>query len=513
MVVLISYKRGQTSIILRVKIRNSSVSTGAGLTGLTHSSTGLKISTIADNEATATTYTVAGSTIETITTLGTFATPTATKCRFKEVDATNHPGIYEIQLDNTRFAVSSSKSLLISISGATNAAECGALIPLTDLDLYDSVRAGLTGLANATPGSAGGLLIAGTNSGATSFTSGVTISSSTDYALQVTCTANSKAAVRLRGNAAATHGIIVEAIGSGDSRAATFLSSTGATTIGITGPDIGAGILLEAGVNGTAITLNGGDNIVDKPVILIDNPYVTGTGIQISGTGGPSTGIKIDTNGTAVNLVGTNTSAIVITASGTTNYCAEVTSTTSQGSIIITSTQGVGLNVKGATDGGIFQSTATGNGLTLTRDNSSYNDLNLTNNDSGTWPTVQGYASGQAPLQPTVAGRTLNVSATGLADADLKALNGNTTTAINQANAAIAVYSGTVTSSPTTTTLRDTGLTQVDSNFWNGRVIIFTSGGLKYQGAKITAFDPSTDQLTFDAMTSALSVSNTYIIV
>lgn len=145
---LISYKRSQTSVVLRVKILNSSVTTGAGLTGLTFSSSGLIISTIADNESTATAYTVAGSTIETISTLGTFATPTATKCRFKEVDSTNHKGIYEIQIDNARFAVSNAKSLLVSISGATNAAETDAVIPLTDMDPYDTVRGGMTALPN-----------------------------------------------------------------------------------------------------------------------------------------------------------------------------------------------------------------------------------------------------------------------------------------------------------------------------------------------------------------------------
>jgi hypothetical protein len=154
---LISYKRGQGSVILRVKILNSSVSTGAGLTGLTNASAGLIISTIADNEATATAYTVAGSNVETITTLGTYAAPTAGKCRFKEVDATNHPGVYEIQLADARFAVASAKSLLVSISGATNAAQCDAVIPLRDLDPYDAVRAGLSALPNAAAGANGGL--------------------------------------------------------------------------------------------------------------------------------------------------------------------------------------------------------------------------------------------------------------------------------------------------------------------------------------------------------------------
>jgi len=133
---LISYKRSATSIILRVKILNSSATTGAGLTGLTYSSSGLIISTIADNESSATPYTQAAGNIEDISTLGTYAAPTAGKCRFKEVDSTNHPGVYEIQIADARFAVSNAKFLLISISGATNVAETDCVIPLVDLDPY-----------------------------------------------------------------------------------------------------------------------------------------------------------------------------------------------------------------------------------------------------------------------------------------------------------------------------------------------------------------------------------------
>jgi len=188
---LISYKRSQTSVVLRVKILDSSVTTGAGKTGLTSASSGLKIGTIADNESTSTAYTVAGSTIETITTLGTYATPTATKCRFKEVDSTNHPGVYEIQIADARFAVSSAKSLLVSISGATNAAETDVLIPLVDNDPYTAnvtaaqIATGVWQDATAgdftvsssigkslytggvAPGGTNGLFIAGTNAATT----------------------------------------------------------------------------------------------------------------------------------------------------------------------------------------------------------------------------------------------------------------------------------------------------------------------------------------------------------
>lgn len=133
---LIGYRRGQGSIVLRVKILDSTSTEGAGLTGLAHNSSGLRIGTIADNESSSTAYTSAGSSIETIATIGTYAAPSAGKCRFAEVDATNHPGIYEIQLADARFAVSAAKGLLVSIGGATNAAECDVSIPLRDLDPY-----------------------------------------------------------------------------------------------------------------------------------------------------------------------------------------------------------------------------------------------------------------------------------------------------------------------------------------------------------------------------------------
>ena len=180
---LISYTHSQTSIILRVKILNSSVTTGAGLGSLTYASSGLIISTIADNEASATAYTVTGSTIEDITTIGTYAAPTATKCRFKEVDSTNHKGVYEIHIADARFAVASAKSLLVSISGASNAAETDVVIPLTQTDPYDNVAGGITALPAFAAGAAGGLaddtdssgrvrVVSGTSAGEISLTLG-----------------------------------------------------------------------------------------------------------------------------------------------------------------------------------------------------------------------------------------------------------------------------------------------------------------------------------------------------
>ncbi len=138
---LISYRLGQGSIILRVKIPDSSKTDNSGVTGLLFSTTGLSIATAADNESSSTVYTSAASHTETITTLGTYAAPTTSKCRFKEFDATNHPGVYEIQIADARFNVSSSKSILITILAiaASNAAQIDILIPLVQLDPYTNI--------------------------------------------------------------------------------------------------------------------------------------------------------------------------------------------------------------------------------------------------------------------------------------------------------------------------------------------------------------------------------------
>lgn len=122
-------KNGSTSNVERAKLRSST--SGQGLVGLSHLSAGLIISIQADNEATPTAYAVAGSTIETIATLGTYAAPTATKCRFREIDADDCPGDYEFQFANARYAVSGAKFLKVHVIGATDLLEKEFTIQLT----------------------------------------------------------------------------------------------------------------------------------------------------------------------------------------------------------------------------------------------------------------------------------------------------------------------------------------------------------------------------------------------
>lgn len=67
--------------------------------------------------------------------------------------------------------------------------------------------------------------------------------------------------------------------------------------------------------------------------------------------------------------------------------------------------------------------------------------------------------------------------------------------------------------SGTTTTLVDAALTQADTDFWKGNLIIFRSGNLNGQVRKITAFDPATDTLTFAPATTQAVSTHTYEIV
>lgn len=118
-------KRGATSQIVRVIILDSTSTTGAGCTGLTYTSTNLVIAFIRESSRSSVVY--SGANIEDITTIGTYQAPSsASKCRFKAVDETNFPGLYEIHVHNdavifTEADSSVSPSVSSSISASISA--------------------------------------------------------------------------------------------------------------------------------------------------------------------------------------------------------------------------------------------------------------------------------------------------------------------------------------------------------------------------------------------------------
>lgn len=133
--------------IIRVFVQDTSSASAAGLTGLTSASSGLRIDVLRELDATVTSYTVAGSTIETITTLGTYAAPTATKARFKEIDATALPGFYEIHLAQALLGTADlSRFLSGALRGATNMPTVPFEIQLDAMNTQDARYGGLTSL-------------------------------------------------------------------------------------------------------------------------------------------------------------------------------------------------------------------------------------------------------------------------------------------------------------------------------------------------------------------------------
>jgi hypothetical protein len=131
-----------------VRMVLTDATTGQPITSLTPASTGLRISTIGDNEASGTAYT--GANILSIATPGTYAAPGANQCRFGVVDTTNHPGLYEFQFLNPRLTPANAASVIVSIQApGTNLLPMSLQIDLdAQVDVYKN---------NGTAGSGAGI--------------------------------------------------------------------------------------------------------------------------------------------------------------------------------------------------------------------------------------------------------------------------------------------------------------------------------------------------------------------
>ena len=172
-------KVGATSQIFQVFIRDSSSTTGAGLTGLVFNTASLTAYYHRDTDTTATAITLVTMTVGTFTSSG-----------FKEIDATNMPGWYQFCPPNAALA-SGAASVTFHLKGATNMAP----LPIeVDLDAQVDVTF-WNGTVVATPATAGipdvnakniggtsqtgrdigasVLLSAGTGTGQLDFTSGI----------------------------------------------------------------------------------------------------------------------------------------------------------------------------------------------------------------------------------------------------------------------------------------------------------------------------------------------------
>ena len=140
-------KAGATQQSIDLFILDSSSTTGAGLTGLSSSSSGLVCYYRKG---------ITGSAQQlTLSTAGTIGTAWTTGGNFIAVDGTNMPGVYRLDLLNSM--VDTAGMLTIMLRGATNMAPVVAELEVVSVDIYDSTRLGLSALPNAAAEALGGL--------------------------------------------------------------------------------------------------------------------------------------------------------------------------------------------------------------------------------------------------------------------------------------------------------------------------------------------------------------------
>lgn len=139
--------KGSVDVSIDLFIQDSSLTTGAGLTGLVYNSAGLTCY-----------YHRPGSNSAQLS----LATQTVTGAHadggFKEIDATNMPGWYRLDLSDAVIA-SGVNFVGVHLKGATNMAPLPLEIELVAYNPQDAVRLGLTALPNAAAEASGGLAV------------------------------------------------------------------------------------------------------------------------------------------------------------------------------------------------------------------------------------------------------------------------------------------------------------------------------------------------------------------
>lgn len=160
----LSILAGATSQSVSIFIQDSSVTTGAGKTGLAFNTASL-IAYYAFNGANG------GSNVITLATLAA-ANSAYSSGGFKEIDSTNMPGLYRLDIPNAAIAGSKGRSSVIMLSGAANMAPCLLEIELTGWDNQDAVHGGLTCLPNTAVTTNASLLTSGAGTDQLSVTTG-----------------------------------------------------------------------------------------------------------------------------------------------------------------------------------------------------------------------------------------------------------------------------------------------------------------------------------------------------
>lgn len=467
-------KEGTIYKLVRVFIQDSSSTTGAGLTGLVYNSSGLTAHYLPEGDATATAITLATMTV------GTWATG-----GFKEVDATNMPGVYEIGLPDAVIDATSEGSTLVMLKGATNMAPVLLEIELDKIDYRDGVRAGLTALPNAAADAAGGLVISDAggldidtmDSHISTFaSSGVTASTVTD-----------KTGYSISGSKTTLDALNDVSTAEVNTQVDTALS------------DIGLDHLVSASVTGTDITDN---SIIARMVSKsatadwdsFDNTTDALEAIADS-AGGDATAAN---QATIINhLTDVKGTSFVKDTHSLTDITADVT--------------GINGDAMRGTDNALLAASAPTN----------FGDLAITASTGrvtvGTNADKTGYSiSGSITTLDGLNDPTAAAIADAVLDESLAAHNtgGTLGKAIRQIKEGVVSAESTVNDASATTTSFVTALTSAVDDFYNDKILVFIGGALTGQARIISDYNGTTKAITFDeATTSAPANGDGFIIL
>ena len=102
---------------------------------------------------------------------------------------------------------------------------------------------------------------------------------------------------------------------------------------------------------------------------------------------------------------------------------------------------------------------------------------------------------------------------TGVVDSNVSKINGISASAINLGLSTGTIVAAAAIAGTLSATEMSTDLTETTDDFYNGKIIIWTSGQLKNQATDITDYDGATKILTFTATTAGLSATDSFIIV
>jgi hypothetical protein len=225
---------------------------------------------------------------------------------------------------------------------------------------YDAVRLGLSALPNATAGASGGVLINGSNSGAVTLGSGVTISNASGNALTLTASGGNGHGMAATGNGTGS-GISATGGGTGSGMIAQAGATSGAG-LQLSGSGSSSGLDVAGGATGAGISTVGNDSKAG----IAASANGTGQGVDILGGVTSGDGLRIRSNSgngiVATSLAG-NGHGMVLTGQGTGAGLRAVAGATGVGAIYVGgSTSGEGWTVSATSGNAVSFTTAGGNG-------------------------------------------------------------------------------------------------------------------------------------------------------